>query len=96
MESQTSQQRTRPSCHCPSSSPAERAPRWLRDGRLLEDELKDEIGRCTEKLSAEPEGDETRQAEGAEQLFSTMMHIWGLETGEISRRAADIACDEIR
>ena len=70
------------------------SPLWLRDGELLESELKAEIERCTERLSAE--GDEARQAEGADRLYSVVMEIWGLETGELSRRAADIACDEIR
>ena len=67
---------------------------WLRDGELLTSEFKAEIGRCAEKL--ERNEDEERQTEGAEELYAIMMDIWGLETGELSRRAADIACDEIR
>ena len=69
-------------------------PPWLRDGELLIEELKSQLGLCAEKLSAE--GDEARQGEGAKMLYDLIMEIWGLETGEISRRAADFACDEIR
>lgn len=86
------------SCLCvsPERSPARAAgvPRWARDGKLLEDTLKAEIGLSAEKLSAE--GDEAKWREGAELLYCTMTNIWGLETGELSRGAADIACDEIR
>ena len=57
------------------------------------DALKEEIGRCTEKLSA---SEEAVQREGAAQLHSAMLDIWSLGAGELSRREADIACDEIR
>jgi hypothetical protein len=70
------------------------SPVWLKDGELLVSELKTEIGLCAENLSAE--GDGAKQAEGAGRLYDIMMEIWGLEAGEVSRRAADIACDEIR
>ena len=70
------------------------SPVWLKDGELLVSELKTEIGLCAENLSAE--GDEAKQADGAERLYDIMMEIWGLEAGEVARRAADIACDEIR
>lgn len=77
-----------------STSSSTASPVWLRDGELLVSELKTEIGRCAGQLSTE-EG-ETEQAEGAEKLYDIMMKIWGLEAGEVARRAADIACDEIR
>lgn len=107
LKSQTSQPKTqktssfKSSC-CPSGPPSPDSsagtsadpPRWLKDGKLLEDELKAEIGQCSEKLLAE--GSEAQQTDGADQLYNTMMLIWGLETGELSRSAADIACDEIR
>ena len=70
------------------------SPVWLKDGELLVSELKAQIGRCAENLSEEE--DEARVAEGAGGLYDTMAEIWGLEAGEAARRAADIACDEIR
>lgn len=78
-----------------SSPPASASPCWLREGTLLVDTLKAEIGRCTQQLSAEEE-DGGRQREGADLLYRIIMDIWGLETGQVSRTAADIACDEIR
>lgn len=79
----------------PSSPPASVSPCWLRGGTLQVDTLKAEIGRCTEQLSAAEE-DGGRQREGADLLYTIIMDIWGLETGQVSRTAADIACDEIR
>lgn len=75
-------------------SDAAASPCWLREGTLVVDRLKAEIGRCTEQLSAEEDGE--RQREGADLLYRIIMDIWGLETGQVSRTAADVACDEIR
>ena len=88
--------RTQTRCACPLSSPpnAAAAPCWLRDGKLQPERLKAEIAQCTENLSTEE--DEAQQGEGAELLYKTIMNIWGLETGQLSRSAADLACDEIR
>ena len=77
-----------PGCSVPA------LPCWLKDGQLLEDTLKAVVGRCAELLSFAE--DEAQQRKGAELLYKTIMDIWSLETGQISRRAADIACDEIR
>ena len=81
-------------CLCGSPTRTTAVSSWVQDGQLLEECLKAKIGLCTKKLSTE--GDEGQWGEGAELLHSTMMDIWGLETGELSRGAADLACDEIR
>ena len=52
-------------------------------GPLQVDALKEEIGRCTEKLSA---SEEAVQREGAAQLHSAMLDIWSLGAGELSRK----------
>lgn len=86
---------TTSSCRLTAAPNASAAPCWLKDGVLQADTLKAEIGRCTAQLSA-GEKDGGRQQEGADLLYETVMDIWGLETGQVSRAAADIACDEIR
>ena len=69
-------------------------PVWLLNGKLQADTLKAEIAQCASGLSAKE--DEARQSQGAELLYKTVTDIWRLETGQLSRSAADVACDEIR
>lgn len=66
---------------------------WIKNGQLLVDVLKEEIGQCAKKFSID---NESSQREGADLLYEIIIQIWSLETGQLSRLAADIACDEIR
>ena len=66
--------------------------KWIRDGKLVSEELKVVVSSYTEKLNSKSL---EQQQEGADQLYSLVKTVWSLET-HLARDAADLLCDEIR